>query len=143
MWAAQHQPFQRTGRILSESRRFSSTALSIESSRKYCLNLLLTHDYASYLQSAFIPSGAKDAHLAIRALNIELALIPDTVSNQHARIMRMQFWKDAVDHCYKGAPKQEPVSVLLAAVLANGKRLTKSFFQTMISERVTLFSMLT
>jgi len=139
MRAAQHRPFQRIACRRPQCARFNSTVPSIESSRIYCQNLLRRHDYASYLQSAFIPAGAKDAHLAIRALNIELALIPDTVSNQNARIMRMQFWKDALDDCYKRAPKAEPVSILLAGVLASGTRLTKSFFQTMISERVMLF----
>jgi hypothetical protein len=65
-----------------------------------------------------------------------MALIPDTVSNQYARVMRMQFWKEAVEDCFKGTPKAEPVSILLADVLSNGTRLTKSFFQTIISERV-------
>ena len=139
MWVAQRQPFQRMSCHLPQCRRFNSTVPSIESSRVYCQALLRRHDYASYLQSGFIPAGAKDAYLAIRALNVELALIPDTVSNQNARKMRMQFWKDALDDCYKGVPKAEPVSILLAAVLASGTRLTKSFFQTMISERVILF----
>lgn len=137
MLAAQRPPFQRVARIRRTCRRSQSTAApSIESSRVYCQNLLRTHDYASFLQAPFIPSGARDAHLAIRALNVELALIPDTVSNQNARTMRMQFWKDAVEDSFKGAPKAEPVSILLANVLANRTRLTKSFFQTMISERV-------
>jgi NADH dehydrogenase [ubiquinone] 1 alpha subcomplex assembly factor 6 len=141
MWAAQRQQFQRIARIRRPCRRSQSTAApSIESSRVYCQNLVRTHDYASFLQAPFIPSGARDAHLAIRALNVELALIPDAVSNQNARTMRMQFWKDAVEDCFSGAPKAEPVSILLAHVLANGTRLTKSFFQTMISERVVAFN---
>jgi hypothetical protein len=137
MWAAQRLPFQRIARIRRPCRRSQSTAApSIESSRVYCQNLLRTHDYASFLQAPFVPSGARDAHLAIRALNVELALIPDTVSNQNARTMRMQFWKDAVEDSFRGEPKAEPVSILLAHVLASRTRLTKSFFQTMISERV-------
>lgn len=51
----------------------------------------------------------------------------------------MQFWKDAVEDCFRGRPKAEPVSILLAEVLQNGARLTKSFFQSMISERVSHF----
>jgi len=52
----------------------------------------------------------------------------------------MQFWKDAVESCYQGQPKAEPVSILLHRVLSRGTRLSKSFFQSIISERVcTLF----
>jgi NADH dehydrogenase [ubiquinone] 1 alpha subcomplex assembly factor 6 len=113
-----------------------STAPTLPNSRIYCQNLVRKYDYPSYLQIPFLPQSARDAHLAIRALNIEMALIPDTVSNEYARVMRMQFWKDAVDNCFQGRPKAEPVSILLSQVLSNGTRLTKSFFQSMISERV-------
>ena len=83
-----------------------------------------------------MPQSARDAHLAILALNVELALIPEIVANQTARVMRMQFWKDALEHSFQGRPKAEPVSILLAEVLASGTRLTRSFFNTIISERV-------
>lgn len=132
----------RPGSVQSVSRacgpcmRFNSTAPSLQSSRIYCQNLLQKHDYPSYLQIPFIPPSARDAHLAIQALNVEMALIPDIVSNQYARVMRMQFWKDVVENCFQGKPKAEPVSIILAQVLSNGTRLTKSFFQTIISERV-------
>jgi len=126
-------------RSLSRTRRcvrHNSTLPSLDSSRQYCVNLLQKHDYPSYLQIPFLPASARDTHLAIRALNIELALIPDTVTNQNARTMRMQFWKDAVESCYQGKPKAEPVSIILARVLSKGTRLSKSFFQSIISERV-------
>ena len=126
-------------RICGQCIRFNSSAPTVQSSRIYCQNLLQKHDYPSYLQSSFIPPSNRDAHLAIRALNVEMALIPDTVSNKYAREMRMQFWKDAVESCFQGQPKAEPVSILLAKVLSNGTRLTKSFFQTIISERVWTF----
>jgi NADH dehydrogenase [ubiquinone] 1 alpha subcomplex assembly factor 6 len=127
---------QSVSRIYGQCIRFNSTGPSLQSSRVYCQNLLQKYDHPSYLQSSFIPSNARDAHLAIRALNIEMALIPDTVSNQYAGAMRMQFWKDAIEDCFRGQPKAEPVSILLTQVLSSGTRLTKSFFQTVISERV-------
>jgi Squalene/phytoene synthase len=120
-----------------QSIRHSSAAPTLSSSRKYCQSLLQKHDYPAYLQTAFLPPSSRDAHLAIRALNIEMALIPDTISNAAARVMRMQFWRDALEDCYRRCPKREPVSILLAEVVNHsGVRLTKSFFQSMVSERV-------
>ena len=136
MLISRQQSVQSISRICGQCIRQNSTAPTMQSSRIYCQNLLQKHDYPSYLQSSFIPTSRRDAHLAIRALNVEMALIPDTVSNQYARVMRMQFWKDAVENCFQGQPKAEPVSILLAKVLSNETRLTKSFFQTIISERV-------
>ena len=138
MLISRQQSVQPITRIFGQCIRQNSTAPTVQSSRIYCQNLLQKHDYPSYLQSSFIPSSSRDAHLAIHALNVEMARIPDTVSNQHARVMRMQFWKDAVESCFQGQPKAEPVSILLSQVLSNGTRLTKSFFQTITSERVRL-----
>ena len=120
----------------TRSVRFSSTTPSLQSSRIYCQNLLRKHDYPSYLQIPFIPQSARDAHLAIHSLNAEIALIPDIVSNKDARRMRMEFWKDAVENCFQSKPKAEPVSILLTEALSSGTRLTKSFLQTIVSERV-------
>jgi phytoene/squalene synthetase len=115
--------------------RFNSSVPSLESSRNICQTLVHTYDYPAYLQTSFVPSSHRDAHIAIRALNAELTLIPHTIANPHARVMRMQFWRDAVEDCFQGKPRAEPVSILLTHVLST-RRLTKSFFQTVLSERV-------
>lgn len=125
--------------VFCQSIRQNSTTLSLESSRKYCQNLLRKHDYPSYLQMPFFPSSARDAHLAISALNVEMAIIPEIVNNQHARIMRMQFWKDSINLCFEERPKAEPVSIVLAHALANGVVITKDHFQSIIEERVCPF----
>lgn len=123
-------------RARSRCTRYSSTTPTIDSCRIHCQNLLNKYDYPSYLQIPFMPPSTRDAHLAIRSLNVEVALVPDIVTNEHARIMRMQFWKDAIEDCFRGKPKAEPLSLILAHVLSSGVRLTKTFFQTVISERV-------
>ncbi|EHL02759.1 putative UPF0551 protein C8orf38 like protein, mitochondrial [Glarea lozoyensis 74030] len=40
--------------------------------------------------------STRDAYLAIRTLNIELARIPDLVSNPTVGALRMQFWRDSL-----------------------------------------------
>src|SRR5271155_2273906 len=136
--SAQRSVVKSAYRSYGQCKRFNSTAPSLQSSLEYCRRLLYKHDYPSYLQTAsFSPQYARYAHIAINALNVEMALIPDTVSNQYARAMRMQFWKDAVENCFQGQPKAEPVSILLAHVLqSESVQLTRSFFQTIITERV-------
>jgi hypothetical protein len=73
-----------------------------------------------------------------------MALIPDMISNSTARIMRMQFWKDVVEDCFKGKERRgEPVSELLTNVIKQERmRLTKSFFMSMVSERVRSLALL-
>ena len=134
-------PVKSVYRVCGQCIRYNSSAPTVRSSRVYCQNLLQKRDYPSYLQISLIPESARDAHLAICALNVEIASIPDQISNQYARTMRMQFWKDAVENSFQGKPKAEPVSILLAHVLQSERvQLTKSFFQTIISERVLPWS---
>ncbi len=60
-----------------------------------------------------MPRPARDAYLALRTLNLELARLPETVSNPTIGRFRMQFWRDTVNNVFSGSPPREPVSILL------------------------------
>jgi NADH dehydrogenase [ubiquinone] 1 alpha subcomplex assembly factor 6 len=74
------------------------------------------------------------AYLAIRAFNIEVARIPDMVSNPTVGTFRMQFWRDTINATFDIQPPAEPVAILLASVLATYK-MNKSWFMRLISTR--------
>ena len=74
------------------------------------------------------------AYLAIRSFNIEIARIPDIVSNPTVGSLRMQFWRDTINATFDAQPPAEPVAILLASVLANYK-MNKSWFMRLISTR--------
>lgn len=78
-------------------------------------------DSPSYTLQTFIPPSARDAYLSIRALNIELARIPDLVSNPTVGSLRMQFWRDNIGRTFADTPPREPVAVLLHYALASLK----------------------
>lgn len=52
--------------------------------------------------------------MALRAFNIELASIRESVSNTDIGRMRMQFWRDSLDKVFAGIPPQQPVALALA-----------------------------
>ena len=87
----------------------------------------------------FIPPSARDAYLAIRALNISLSTVADNVSNPAVGAMRMQFWREAISKTFNGSPPKEPVTILLAHALKDlemrGGRLNKGWFLRLISTR--------
>ncbi|KAI9837292.1 MAG: hypothetical protein M1819_000366 [Sarea resinae] len=141
-------PCSRYGRSLLYST--SSTAgasqgaaqREVDGARAYCINLIQKYDSPSYTLHTFIPPSALDAYFAIRAFNIELSLIPDTVSNPTIGAMRMQFWRDAIRSSFAGTPRKEPIVILLAHALSDladrtGRRTTLSqhWFQRVISAR--------
>lgn len=70
-------------------------------------------DYEAYLIRQFVPKPARDAYDALRTLNLELARLPETVSNPTIGRFRMQFWRDAVNNTFAGNPPREPISIVL------------------------------
>ncbi|KUI63262.1 NADH dehydrogenase (ubiquinone) complex I, assembly factor 6 [Cytospora mali] len=84
-------------------------------------------DYDSYLIRQFIPRSAQDAYDALRTLNLELARLPETVSNPTIGQLRMQFWRDTVNKTFAGTPPREPISILLhKAITELGQRTGSS-----------------
>lgn len=90
---------------------------------------------------AFVHPQARDAHLAVRAFNVDVARIEDQVSSVAIGRLRMQFWRDAVERAFSGVSSggggQPAVAVLLQKVLRDdGAPLSRLFFQRVISSRV-------
>lgn len=81
---------------------------------------MLRHgDYDAYLIRHFVPSLGRDAYDALRTLNLELARLPETVSNPSIGRFRMQFWRDTVNKVFSGTPPREPISILLHHAIQN------------------------
>lgn len=59
------------------------------------------HDYDHYLCTLLLPKAAQSAVFALRAFNVEVAMIQDVVSEREVGLMRLQFWKDTLDRVYK------------------------------------------
>lgn len=100
-------------------RRGIVTDADVDKARAYCLNQLRRGDYEAYLIRRFVPPSAQDAYDVLRTLNLELARLPETVSNPLIGRMRMQFWRDSINKTFAGNPPREPISILLHKVLAD------------------------
>lgn len=75
-------------------------------------------DAPSYTLQPFVPAIARDTYLAIRALNVELARIPEATSDTNISLLRMQFWQRSLESLFaEGSPAQEPVARLLQNAL--------------------------
>jgi NADH dehydrogenase [ubiquinone] 1 alpha subcomplex assembly factor 6 len=75
-------------------------------------------DYEAYLIRRFVPPSARDAYDALRTLNLELARLPETVSNPAIGRFRMQFWRDTVNNTFAGNPPREPISLVLHSAIS-------------------------
>lgn len=85
-------------RAAAEASRASPEAYG--KSLAYATDLVRRADHEAIYASHFYPASVRPAYLALRALNLELAGLPDQVSNQLVGQMRFQWWKDAVKGLY-------------------------------------------
>lgn len=144
---------RQTQLFTTSSRRFASpdvdqpaTAVSsaeeISKARDYCLGLLRRYDTPSSLLLPYIPSHARDAYVALRAFNIDVARTADTTSTPTIGMMRLQFQRDAVAKSLAGSPPKQPVALLLAQAAENlyersggRSKFSKSWFNRIVDTR--------
>ncbi|XP_034554449.1 NADH dehydrogenase (ubiquinone) complex I, assembly factor 6 [Notolabrus celidotus] len=121
------------GRVLVHRESSSSTADS-DLSEKFCLDLVRTRDYDGFVSSLLLPEEARRSSLALRAFNVELAQVKDSVSQKTIGLMRMQFWKAAIEDIYRDDPPKQPVSAELWRAVRK-HYLTKRWMLRIITER--------
>ncbi|KAI9277037.1 isoprenoid synthase domain-containing protein [Phascolomyces articulosus] len=129
----------RHGAFLQATTRYHSTVTpekNLPMALKYCADSVRQRDYEGFLCVAFYPKHLRNVEYAIRAFNVELASIRESVSNPNTGKMRMQFWKDTIDKIYKGNPPQQPIALALDAALKQSK-LSSLWFKRIINERIT------
>ncbi|XP_068585993.1 NADH dehydrogenase (ubiquinone) complex I, assembly factor 6 isoform X4 [Cebidichthys violaceus] len=112
--------------------RAASSATS--DSQTYCMELVRSRDYDGYVSSLLLPEEARRSSLALRAFNVELAQVKDSVSQKTIGLMRMQFWKAAVEEIYRDEPPNQPVSAELWRAVRK-HYLTKRWLLRIITER--------
>ncbi|CAL9705060.1 unnamed protein product [Knipowitschia caucasica] len=100
----------------------------------YCLQLVRSRDYEGLVCSLLFPEEARRSSLALRAFNVELAQVKDSVSQKTIGLIRMQFWKTAVEEMYRDEPPKQPVSAELWRAVRK-HHLTKSWLLRIIRER--------
>ncbi|EMC98108.1 hypothetical protein BAUCODRAFT_67276 [Baudoinia panamericana UAMH 10762] len=118
------------------------TSDEITRARRYCLDSLRKYDTPSSLLLPYIPSHARDAYVALRAFNIDVARTADTTGTPTIGAMRLQFQRDAVTKALQGQPPKQPIAILLAKAAddilekTEGRsKWSKSWFMRIIDTR--------
>ncbi|XP_068997124.1 NADH dehydrogenase (ubiquinone) complex I, assembly factor 6 isoform X3 [Embiotoca jacksoni] len=124
---------QRAAEIQSVRASANATADS-QHNEKYCLDLVRSRDYEGFLSSLLLPEEARRSSLALRAFNVELAQVKDSVSQKTIGLMRMQFWKTAIEEIYRDDPPNQPVSTELWRAVRT-HNLTKRWLLRIVTER--------
>ncbi|XP_009322722.1 PREDICTED: NADH dehydrogenase (ubiquinone) complex I, assembly factor 6 [Pygoscelis adeliae] len=95
---------------------------------------LRKRDYEGFLCSLLLPVESRTSAFALRAFNVELAQIKDSITQKTTGLMRMQFWREAVEDIYCDNPPHQPVAAELWRAVKR-HNLTKMWFMKIIDER--------
>ncbi|KAL2635446.1 hypothetical protein R1flu_006925 [Riccia fluitans] len=103
----------------------------------YCVHQVRKYDYANYLCLLHLPPEVRKAAFVLRAFNVETAKVGDSVREPQLGVMRLVWWKEAVDGIYKKAsPLEHPVVQALTSVISE-QRLSKQWFSRLIESRMS------
>lgn len=100
----------------------------------YSADQVRQYDPDRFLCAMFAPAGRREDLLALAAFNIELARVREQVSETMLGRIRLQWWREAVDSIFAGAPRRHQVVEALArAVHRHG--LDRATLERMIDTR--------
>ncbi|KAG8441766.1 hypothetical protein GDO86_010806 [Hymenochirus boettgeri] len=100
----------------------------------YCVDLVRKRDYEGFLCTLLLPPECQNSAFALRAFNVELSQVKDSVSQKSHGLMRMQFWRDAVEDIYSNHAPHHPVALELCKAV-NQYSLTKRWLTRIIDAR--------
>jgi len=87
----------------------------------YCAQLLRRQDADRYLTALFAPGDRREALFALYAFNLEVARAREVVSEPFMGLIRLQWWRDALDEVYQGRIRaHEVIRPLASAISAYG-----------------------
>lgn len=85
--------------------------------RAYCEAQVRGFDSDRYVTALFAPAGPRADLFALYAFNLELARAREMVSEAALGRIRLQWWRDAIDECYRDAARRHQVVQPLAAAI--------------------------
>ena len=92
-----------------------------DSDAVHCATLVREHDFARYASTLFVRPDRRRALLALYAFNLDIARIPDQVSQPLPGEIRLQWWTDLLEGLDHGGVEGHPVAAeLLRAIRDDG-----------------------
>ncbi len=79
-----------------------------------CATAVEAHDHDRWLAALFAPDARRPALLALYAFNLEVARVRETVREPMLGEIRLQWWRETLEACAEGRPREQPVARALA-----------------------------
>jgi len=105
-----------------------------EGANDHCRREVRRFDHDRYLAALFAPAAAGADLLALYAFNLELARIPELVSEPLLGEVRLAWWREALAEARAGTPRRHPVALALARALER-RDLSPAHFERLLEAR--------
>ncbi|EFJ41732.1 hypothetical protein VOLCADRAFT_77474, partial [Volvox carteri f. nagariensis] len=94
------------------ARSYASLPEDLRSAFGFCVQQVRQYDYLNYVWVAQMPKDLRPSLFALRAFNIETALVADSVRSKESVVgqIRFQWWRDAVKAAFENRPPNHPVA---------------------------------
>ncbi len=102
-----------------------------------CARMLRRGDPDRYLCALFAPADRREGVFALYALNLELARAREAAREPMLGLMRLQWWRDALDAMIAG--RSPPDHAVMRALAPVAKRLDRNLLAAMIEARARDF----
>jgi phytoene synthase len=112
----------------------ASMDIAVEGDAGYCLEQVRRFDRDRYLAALFAPTDIRADLLALYAFNLELAKIREVVREPMMGLIRLQWWRDAIQEIYSGKVRRHQVAQPLAQAIER-RRLPRELFDRLIDSR--------
>jgi len=135
--AASGPPARAKGQFVRKHGTTTKFVNESERNLDYCFKKVRQYEFENILCTLLLPEEARRGAIAIRAFNIEIAQVRDSIKDRTIGEMRMQFWRDAVDAMFdssKKVPQGNPIIAELQHAV-DKHHLSKSWLLRVIDSR--------
>ncbi|KAK8914187.1 hypothetical protein KSP39_PZI024499 [Platanthera zijinensis] len=112
-----------------------TSSSSIRAAFSYCAQQVHRYDYHHYLCLLHLPPPMRKAAFAFRAFNVEIARAMDSASEPRVGLMRLFWWKEALDKIFAKKLVEQPVATALSTVISEHK-IGKHWLKRMVEARI-------
>src|SRR3982751_5229634 len=99
-----------------------------------CMDTIRRYDRDRFLLGLTVPVNRRNALWALFAFNHEIAKTREVVSEPTLGLIRLQWWRDALDQLYQGNTLQHEVLTALTPVIREHD-LPRAWFDDLINAR--------
>lgn len=113
----------------------ASASGGLKSAFSYCVQQVRNYDYHHYLCLLELPPSMRKAAFALRAFNVETARAMDVASDPKIGLMRLLWWREAIDKIFSDKIIEHPTAQALSSIISDHK-INKSWLKRSVEARI-------